>query len=89
MAANIDGATVHSWGNVAFVDRQGVEIKSRASEPETMAVRAVKKRNLKVVVIDECEAGGVKLLGGLVENVKEGKRNPIGYIRHQSEVHCG
>ena len=53
MAANIDGGTVHSWGNVAFVDRRGVEIKSRASEPEAMAVRAAKHRNVKVVVIDE------------------------------------
>jgi hypothetical protein len=79
MAANIDGATVHSWGNVAFVDRRGVEIKSRASEPESMAVRAAKNSKLRFVVIDECEAAGIKLLGELVESIKEGKRNPFGY----------
>lgn len=79
MAAGIDGLTVHSWGNVAFVDRRGVEIKSRADEPETMAIKAAKNSKLRFVLIDEIEAAGVKLLGELVESVKEGKRMPLAY----------
>ena len=79
MAANIDGSTIHSWGNVTFVDRRGIEIKSRASDPESMAIKAAKNSKLRFVLIDEVEAAGVKLLGQLVESVREGKQNPLGY----------
>ena len=69
MAANIAGATLHSWGEVVWTDKRGNSISSKRGNEDNISTMAVKCNCLRFVLIDEIEAAGVNLLGELESTI--------------------
>jgi hypothetical protein len=83
MAAGIGGVTVHSWGGVAFQNKDGVNVSShsfRANE-DNIGKMNLKCARLRFLCIDECEAVGAGLGASLEEAVVHGvpQRNSYRY----------
>ena len=57
MACNIGGATVHSWGRIAFKNKRGVRILA-TDVSEGMSNLGIKCGALRFLFIDEIEATG-------------------------------
>eukprot|EP00973_Karenia_brevis_P020567 2824191-Karenia_brevis.AAC.1 len=71
MASNIGGATLHSWGQVAWKDKRGnFIIPTNRSQIEEIPALGIKCGALRFVFIDEVEATGAELLGQLEHNVR-------------------
>ena len=62
MAANIDGATIHSWGEIGFCDRHGNYISSKSKSEDEVSTLAGLLDFPRWVFIDEIEACGAELL---------------------------
>ena len=65
MAANIEGATLHSFGEIAFTDRRGVTIRGKRNSEDNISSMAVKCNCLRWLFVDEIEAAGCGLLHDL------------------------
>ena len=71
MASNIGGATLHSWGQVAWKDKRGnFMIPANRSQIEEIPALGTKCGALRFLFIDEVEAVGAELLGQLEHNVR-------------------
>ena len=70
MASNINGDTVHSWGQVGFKERRGATIAPHGGkgleEVPTMGIRC---NAVRFLFIDEIEATGADTIGILQEKV--------------------
>ena len=70
MASNINGKTVHSWGQVGFKDRRGMTINmGKRSASEEVPSMAIKANATRFLFIDEIEATGADTIGSLEHNV--------------------
>ena len=69
MAANIDGATIHSWGEIGFIDRQGRYIASKSKKEDDVSTLAGLLDFPRWILIDEIEASGTELLSLLNEEI--------------------
>ena len=71
MAANIDGSTIHSWGEIAFKDRRGQFVAGNKSAGRDVSSMNVKCSILRFLLIDEIEASGAELLAELEDHVSK------------------
>ena len=55
MAANINGATVHSWGEVSFKNKQGEVIRPGRRQTDQVSQLHVKHSNMRFICIDELQ----------------------------------
>ena len=65
MAANFDGATLHSFGEIAFKDRKGRTVFNTKKQDDDVSNMTIKCSALRVLIIDEIEAAGAELLADL------------------------
>ena len=71
MASNIGGSTVHSWGQIAFKDKRGVQIRPQQSlDSDTSETMSMKCGALRFLLTDEVEAVGAEIVGQLEHNVR-------------------
>ena len=84
MAANIDGLTIHSWGEIGFKDKNGNMCKPRRKddrdEGPTMNAKCA---SLRWILVDEIEATGCELLTDLNDNVCKHASDASRYKRAQ------
>ena len=71
MAANIGGSTIHSWGEVGFVDPLGNFRKARKQGEKDVPTMNTKCASLRWILIDEIEAAGCELLDDLNTSVQQ------------------
>ena len=70
MASNINGNTIHSWGQIAFKDRRGMTINTdKRSTSEEVSTMAIRYNATRFLFIDEIEATGADTIGKLEYNV--------------------
>ena len=70
MAANIEGQTVHSWGEVGFKTREGVYVKpSNSHDDKNVPSMTMKCEQLRFLIIDEIEGVGAEVLNSLESRV--------------------
>ena len=70
MAANIEGHTVHSWGEVGFKTKEGTYVKPSGShESKGIPSMSLKCEQLRFLLIDEIEGVGAELLDSLERHV--------------------
>ena len=69
MAANIGGATIHSWGEIGFRDNAGTNCKPRQSDDKEVPSMNAKCASLRWLLVDEVEAAGSELLEQLSDSV--------------------
>jgi len=81
MAANIGGATMHSWGEIAFVDKKGNFIKAHTGEEKDVTNMSIKCSSLRWLLIDEIEAAGTEVLEEVEAHVSAGVPNKSRYKR--------
>ena len=68
MASNISGATVHSWGHVAFKNRRG-EMLNKGPGSEEVPSMTMQCNTARFIFIDEVEAIGAETLGELENTI--------------------
>ena len=61
MAANIEGATIHSWGEIGFTDRRGQYISTKSKKEDEVSTVAGLLDFPRWILIDEIEACGAEL----------------------------
>ena len=71
MAANIDGSTLHSWGELSFLDRMGRYISCKKKTEDAVTTVAGRGSTLRWLFIDEVEARGADLISFLSEKMQE------------------
>ena len=71
MATNVEGRTVHSWGEVGFI-KGGQYISSGNKDPRDLDSMATKCQKMRFVLIDEVENLGALCLADLESNVTRG-----------------
>jgi len=69
MAANIEGATIHSWGEIGFTDRRGQYISSKSKKEDDVSTVAGLLDFPRWILIDEIEACGAELQSMLNDTV--------------------
>jgi len=70
MAANISGATLHSFGEIRFKDRRGNLIQGKRRQQDDVSSMHIKCSSLRFLLIDEIEATGAEVLADLEETVR-------------------
>ena len=69
MASNIGGSTIHSWGEIGFVDKTGNYCKPKQKNESDTPTLNNKCASLRWLLIDEIEAAGCELLTDLNDNM--------------------
>ena len=69
MAANINGMTVHSCGEIGFKDARGRHIAVKSNKEDNVSTVAGQLGFAKWIMIDEVEACGAELLSMLEEDI--------------------
>ena len=64
MADNIGGNTIHSFANISFKDRRGIEIKPHTNKDGGgICGEEGNLHELRFILLDEVEAAGAELIG--------------------------
>ncbi len=71
MATNVEGRTVHSWGEVAFI-KGGQLLSSGNTDPRDLDSMATKCQKMRFILIDEVENLGASCLADLESHVTRG-----------------
>ena len=94
MASNIEGFTVHSWGEVEFM-KEGIMVSSKQTGMAyDFSSMRTKCENLRFVLIDEIENVGAGTLGDLEQHMFDGARPDVYKWRRDVEAafkhrYCG
>ena len=86
MASNIGGVTIHSWGEIGFVDAVGNVRKPKKQDDKSTPTMNTKCANLRWVLVDEIEAAGCELIEDLNENVREHTPDTARYKRAEENL---
>ena len=71
MAANIDGCTVHGWGNIVWTDKRGKRIAPQKSDcGDSVPAMCTETGALRRIFLDEVEATGAEIIGQHEQSVR-------------------
>ena len=90
MACGIGGATLYSWGQIEFLDRQGTRIKPLQRKTRDDLPNMLDKCGaLRWIFIDEVEASDAETIGQLEHNIIVGtsRQSPHYYCWHDGRQH--
>ena len=86
MASNIDGSTIHSWGEVGFMDKTGQYCKPTRQAGKDVPTMNTKCASLRWILVDEIEAAGCELLTDLNDNVQQHTPDTSPYKRLRYKI---
>ena len=86
MAANIGGVTIHSWGEIGYLDKSGTYCKPRQSDDRDVPSMNAKCASLRWLLVDEVEAAGSELLEQLSDSLCQHVPESSKYKRRTENV---
>ena len=71
MAANIDGCSVHGWGNIVWTDKPGKRSAPQRTDcSDSILAMCTKTGAFRWIFLDEVGATGTEVTGQLEQNVR-------------------
>ena len=78
MASRIDGATLHSWGEVLIDDSKAAKLERRKSQKSCGSTMHNKAAAIRFLIIDEISTAALKVLGILEKHTLTAKEGTPG-----------